>query len=151
MAQWKRAGPITQRSVDWNYALLKPSFFLSCLRGHCHEIFDLYFFHKSNPSRPLINRLKFFSLKLCFMKIFDWNSKNSTPRRIPLRGVNFFCQASPLKSFKKDLGYVAIIHRYFLNFLVFSFKARRCLQRQPIEPQATPHMLKRCHFVTLSL
>ena len=26
MAQWKRAGPITQRSVDRNYALLNPFF-----------------------------------------------------------------------------------------------------------------------------
>ena len=28
VAQWKRAGPITQRSVDRNYALLKTIFFL---------------------------------------------------------------------------------------------------------------------------
>ena len=28
MAQWKRAGPITQRSVDRNYALLQKSFFI---------------------------------------------------------------------------------------------------------------------------
>ena len=28
VAQWKRAGPITQRSVDRNYALLKPNSFL---------------------------------------------------------------------------------------------------------------------------
>ena len=28
MAQWKRAGPITQRSVDRNYALLKHFFLL---------------------------------------------------------------------------------------------------------------------------
>ena len=28
------------------------------------------------------------------------------------------------------LGYNAIVHVYFLNFLVFSFKARRGLQRQ---------------------
>ena len=29
------------------------------LKGQCHEIFDLYFFHKSNPSGLLINRLKY--------------------------------------------------------------------------------------------
>ena len=27
VAQWKRAGPITQRSVDRNYVLLMPNFF----------------------------------------------------------------------------------------------------------------------------
>ena len=27
------------------------------LRGQCHEIFDLYFFHEWNPSGPLINRV----------------------------------------------------------------------------------------------
>ena len=49
------------------------------LKGQCHEIFDLYFFHESNPSGPLINRLKWFFLKICFR-------------------VEFFWQASPLKS-----------------------------------------------------
>ena len=28
------------------------------LKGQCHEIFDHFFFHESNPSGPLINRLK---------------------------------------------------------------------------------------------
>ena len=31
MAQWKRAGPITQRSVDRNYALLRKVFSLALL------------------------------------------------------------------------------------------------------------------------
>ena len=30
------------------------------LKGVCHEIFDLHYFHDSNPSRLLINRLKYF-------------------------------------------------------------------------------------------
>ena len=30
VAQWKRAGPITQRSVDRNYALLKILFLVLC-------------------------------------------------------------------------------------------------------------------------
>ena len=38
---------------------LKATIFL-CLKGVCHEIFDLQFFHDSNPSGPLINRLKCF-------------------------------------------------------------------------------------------
>ena len=33
------------------------------LKGVCHEIFDLHFFHDSNPSRPLINRLKYFRIR----------------------------------------------------------------------------------------
>ena len=45
------------------------------------------------------------------------------------RYSHFFWQASPLKS-KQMLGYVAIVHIYFSFYLVFSFKARRGLQRQ---------------------
>ena len=30
------------------------------LKGQCHKSFDLYFFHESNPSGPLIDRLKWF-------------------------------------------------------------------------------------------
>ena len=32
----------------------------------CHKSFDLYFFHESNPSGPLIDRLKWFFLKIRF-------------------------------------------------------------------------------------
>ena len=39
------------------------------LKGQCHEIFNLNFFlHKSNPSGPQINRLKWFFLKIRFRK-----------------------------------------------------------------------------------
>jgi hypothetical protein len=31
-----------------------------CLKGQCHEIFDLWFFHQTIPPRPLINTLKYF-------------------------------------------------------------------------------------------
>ena len=34
-----------------------------CLKGVCHEIFDLHFFHDSIQSRPLINRLKYFRIR----------------------------------------------------------------------------------------
>ena len=40
-------------------------FILPRLKGQCHKIFDLYFFHESNPSGPRINRLKWFFLKIC--------------------------------------------------------------------------------------
>ena len=38
------------------------------LKGSCHEIFNTYYFHKSNPSEPLINRLKWSFLKIRFRK-----------------------------------------------------------------------------------
>ena len=37
----------------------------------CHEIFELYFFHDSNPSKHLINRLKYFEFGFDFAEIFD--------------------------------------------------------------------------------
>ena len=36
------------------------------VKGVCHEIFDLQFFHDSNSSGPLINRLKYFRIKFRF-------------------------------------------------------------------------------------
>ena len=40
----------------------------NCLKGVRHEIFDLHFFHDSNPSRPLINRLKYFRILFRFRR-----------------------------------------------------------------------------------
>ena len=39
---------------------------LVLLKGMWHVIFDLHFFHDSNPSRPLINRLKYFRILFRF-------------------------------------------------------------------------------------
>ena len=36
------------------------------LKGQCHEIFGNFLFHESKPSGPLINRLKWFCLKVSF-------------------------------------------------------------------------------------
>ena len=36
------------------------------LKGVSHDIFDLHIFHDSNPSRPLINRLKYFRILFQF-------------------------------------------------------------------------------------
>ena len=52
----------------------------------CHEIFVIILFHESRPFGPLINSLKWFCLKIRFAKIF---AKSVTPRRLPLRGVNY--------------------------------------------------------------
>ena len=61
------------------------------LKRQCHEIFDLYFFHESNPSGPLINRLKWFCLKIRFREdIRIPSSKNSTQRSVILRRVENF-------------------------------------------------------------
>ena len=38
------------------------------LKVVCHEIFDLQFFHDSNPSGPLINRLKYFQIRFRFRR-----------------------------------------------------------------------------------
>ena len=34
-----------------------------CLKELCHKIFDFYFFHYSNPSGPLINKVKYFQIR----------------------------------------------------------------------------------------
>ena len=68
------------------------------VKGAVSRDFRPIFFHKSNPSGPLINKLKWFFLKIRFRKdIRYWSLKNSTLRRLTLRGVEFFWQASPLK------------------------------------------------------
>ena len=43
------------------------------LKGVCHEIFHIYFFHDSNPSGPLINRVKYFRIRCRFRR--DISSK----------------------------------------------------------------------------
>ena len=47
------------------------------LKGVCHEIFDLHFFHDWNPSRPLIYRLKYsiFEFGFDFAEIFEFIKK----------------------------------------------------------------------------
>ena len=61
------------------------SLFVSSLKGGCHEIFDLHFFHDSDPSRLLLNRLKYsiFEFFFDFTEIFDYKV-----RKIRLRGVH---------------------------------------------------------------
>ena len=59
--------------------VLKPKKFQICLKGVFHEIFDLHFFHDSNPSRPPDKQDQIFS-----------NSVSITPRYSnfkKLRGV----------------------------------------------------------------
>ena len=46
------------------------------LKGVCHEIFDLHFFHDLNLPRPLMNRLKnpIFEFGFDFAEIFEFLS-----------------------------------------------------------------------------
>ena len=68
------------------------------LKRQSHEIFFLYFFMNQTHLGPLINRLIWFCLKIRFRKdIRIQSSKNLTPRRVILRWVENFWQASPLK------------------------------------------------------
>ena len=38
------------------------------LKGVCHKIFELHFFHDSNPSGPLIKRVKYFRIRFQFSR-----------------------------------------------------------------------------------
>ena len=50
------------------------------LKGVFQEIFDLQCFHDSNPSGPLINRLKDCLIRILFCRyIRSLSSTNSTP------------------------------------------------------------------------
>ena len=53
----------------------------------CHAIFDLYLFHDSNPSGPLINRFKCFWIIFLFRRIFDHkvvSAVRSTPQSLTI-------------------------------------------------------------------
>ena len=41
-------------------------------KGVCHKIFDFHFFHDSNPSRPLINKLEKIEFGFDFVQIFNF-------------------------------------------------------------------------------
>ena len=66
------------------------------LKGQCHEIFVIFLFHESKPSGPLINRLKWFCLKIRvredIRKIGDsalcYPAQSRTLCRLTLRGVD---------------------------------------------------------------
>ena len=47
------------------------------------DVLPFFLFHEKKPSGPLINRLKWFCLKIRFHEIF---AKNSTLHRLSLRG-----------------------------------------------------------------
>ena len=58
------------------------------LKWHCHEIFGNFLFYESNLSGPLINRLKWLCLDICFRgDIQNLSLKNLTPRSVSQREV----------------------------------------------------------------
>ena len=65
------------------------------LRGSVTRIFVIFLFHESKPSGTLINRLKWFSVKIRFCEDIREISDSAqckptqswTPRRLTLRGV----------------------------------------------------------------
>ena len=64
------------------------------LKGVCHMIFDLHFFHDLNPSSPLINRLKYFRIRFRFFRdIRSQSSKKSTLRCASHCGVKILVLA----------------------------------------------------------
>ena len=59
------------------------------LKGVCHEIFDLHFFHDWNPSRPIIKQDKIFSNSVSILPrwIKKWTPRCASHHRVRLCGV----------------------------------------------------------------
>ena len=64
------------------------------LKGVCHEIFDLHFFHDLNPSRPLINRLKYFRIRFRFRQDIRIFKKIRGVKHPRLHGVHHTTESS---------------------------------------------------------
>ena len=75
------------------------------LKGVCHEIFYLHFFHDLNPSRPLIHRLKYFWSR------FQFHQDIKFFKKIP--GVHHTVDSS-VKNFSKSF-LVSILPRVKLH------------------------------------
>ena len=95
------------------------------LKGQCHEIFWHFLFHELNPSGPLINRLKWFFLKIRFSqdtrekfvsaqantaqshtpcRITLHTAQSRTPRSVSLRWVrNFNFRKSKIAQHRAEL------------------------------------------------
>ena len=100
VAQWKRAGPITQRSVDRNYALL--SFFLKqklFIYVWLENIFATYFNPKFSINKVILSGwpsgLRRQTQGTCLTPMIRSCKENSGPRmrawvQIPLLTATFF-------------------------------------------------------------
>ena len=65
----------------------KKNFFVCSFKGKCHEIFDLIFFHKSNPSGH--QRAKMVFLKNLFSRRYSNLKTNTAQSRIFLKSQPF--------------------------------------------------------------
>ena len=74
----------------------------TALKGVCHKVFDLRFFHDSNPSGPLINRLSIsprFSIIKLSLVAFKGRIRSN-----PFRGEH-------INQERKDLKYKILVYR----------------------------------------
>jgi hypothetical protein len=53
--------PETKKRDEW-IKFAKKGTWLPKLKGQCHEIFDLWFFHQSITPRPQMNTLEYFRI-----------------------------------------------------------------------------------------
>ena len=63
------------------------------LKWQCHEIFWHFLFHESNPYGPLINRLKWFSVKIRFRG--DIHEISDSTQTNTARSQKFFMHENP--------------------------------------------------------
>ena len=71
----------------------------------CQEIFDLHFYHDSNPSRPLISRLKYLQIRFRFRRDIQIFKKLRSVHHLAESNsaVCITPQSQVIKSFKKTL------------------------------------------------
>ena len=62
------------------------------LKGVCHEIFHLYFCSDSNPSGPLINRVKYFRIRSWFRRDIRLQSSKCEVKMLGLANKKMFLQ-----------------------------------------------------------
>ena len=86
--------------IVWYFSFL----WAPCLKWQCHDIFWHFLFYQSNPSGPLINRLKWFSLKIHYRGVIREISDSSQANIArSFAGINFvFCFDREYWIFKKS-------------------------------------------------
>ena len=122
------------------------------INGVCHEIFDLHFFHGSNPFRHLINRLKYFQIRCRFCRYIQIYKSSavciilqsqalrcSSYRRVKFRGVNPTKESSSAVCLTP---WSQVIKSFFFNFAVcISLRSRtpRCASFRRVELNGVHH------------
>ena len=87
--------------IVWYFSFL----WAPCLKWQCHDIFWHFLFYQSNPSGPLINRLKWFSLKIHYRGVIREISDSSQANIArSFVGINFVLVLIENIEFLKNLG-----------------------------------------------